>query len=40
MCDRVAVFNKGAIVKVLEASAVNPQEVMRYATGSQNEYLH
>jgi ribose transport system ATP-binding protein len=40
MCDRVAVFNKGAIVKVLEASAVNPQEVMRHATGSHNEYLH
>ena len=35
MCDRVAVFHKGAIVKVLEASAVNPQEVMRHATGAQ-----
>lgn len=40
MCDRVAVFHKGAIVKVLEASAVNPQEVMRHATGGSSEYLH
>jgi ribose transport system ATP-binding protein len=41
MCDRVAVFNKGAIVNVLEASAINPQEVMRHATGSLNsEHLH
>jgi len=40
MCDRVAVFHKGAIVKVLEASAVNPQEVMRHATGGSSEYVH
>lgn len=36
MCDRVAVFNKGAIVNVLEAANVNPQEVMRHATGSSH----
>jgi ribose transport system ATP-binding protein len=41
MCDRVAVFNKGAIVNVLQASDINPQEVMRHATGSLNsEHLH
>ena len=41
MCDRVAVFHKGAIVNVLEAARVNPQEVMRHATGSHNsEYVH
>jgi len=41
MCDRVAVFHKGAIVNVLEAANVNPQEVMRHATGSLNsEYVH
>jgi ribose transport system ATP-binding protein len=40
MCDRVAVFHKGAIVKLLEASAVNPQEVMRHATGGSSEYVH
>lgn len=41
MCDRVAVFNKGAIVDVLEAANVNPQEVMRHATGSvSSEYVH
>ena len=40
MCDRVAVFHKGAIVKVLEGSAVNPQEVMRHATGGSSEYVH
>lgn len=41
MCDRVAVFHKGAIVSVLESSDVNPQEVMRHATGNtQREYVH
>jgi ribose transport system ATP-binding protein len=41
MCDRVAVFNKGAIVNVLQADDINPQEVMRHATGSLNsEHLH
>lgn len=41
MCDRVAVFHKGAIVNVLDASRVNPQEVMRHATGSHSsEYVH
>ena len=40
MCDRVAVFHKGAIVKLLEGCAVNPQEVMRHATGGSSEYVH
>jgi ribose transport system ATP-binding protein len=41
MCDRVAVFHKGAIVNVLEAATVNPQEVMRHATGSlHSDYVH
>jgi ribose transport system ATP-binding protein len=41
MCDRVAVFHKGAIVNVLENATLNPQEVMRHATGSLNsEYVH
>jgi ribose transport system ATP-binding protein len=41
MCDRVAVFHKGAIVQVLEAAAINPQEVMRHATGSlHSEHTH
>ncbi|WP_426149285.1 sugar ABC transporter ATP-binding protein [Pseudomonas sp. DC3000-4b1] len=35
MSDRVAVFNKGAIVATLEGGAINPQEVMRHATASQ-----
>jgi len=34
MCDRVAVFNKGSIVKVLEAEFINSEEVMRHATAS------
>lgn len=34
MSDRVAVFNKGAIVTTLEGSAIHPEEVMRHATAS------
>ncbi|NAT15737.1 ribonucleotide-diphosphate reductase subunit alpha [Pseudomonas syringae pv. actinidifoliorum] len=34
MCDRVAVFNKGSIVTVLEAGSINSEEVMRHATAS------
>lgn len=41
MSDRVAVFNKGAIVTTLQGSAINPQEVMRHATASQrSERVH
>lgn len=41
MCDRVAVFHKGAITAVLEADHVNPQAIMRHATGSaHHEHLH
>jgi ribose transport system ATP-binding protein len=39
MSDRVAVFNKGAIVTTLEGSAINPEEVMRHATASQRPEL-
>jgi ribose transport system ATP-binding protein len=34
MCDRVAVFNKGSIVTVLEQGSINSEEVMRHATAS------
>ncbi|MEO6919613.1 MAG: sugar ABC transporter ATP-binding protein [Collimonas sp.] len=34
MCDRVAVFCQGAIVAILEDSAINANEVMRHATTS------
>ncbi|MBF7141631.1 MULTISPECIES: sugar ABC transporter ATP-binding protein [Pseudomonas] len=41
MSDRVAVFNKGAIVTTLSGSAINPQEVMRHATASQqSRHIH
>ena len=32
MCDRVAVFHKGAIVDVLEGASIQSSEVMRHAT--------
>jgi ribose transport system ATP-binding protein len=32
MCDRVAVFRQGAIVKILEQPSINANEVMRHAT--------
>jgi ribose transport system ATP-binding protein len=32
MCDRVAVFKSGKIVKTLEAPLLTPENVMRYAT--------
>ncbi|MDB5765237.1 MAG: ribonucleotide-diphosphate reductase subunit alpha [Collimonas fungivorans] len=34
MCDRVAVFRQGAIVKILEQPSINANEVMRHATTS------
>ncbi|MFF7710867.1 ATP-binding cassette domain-containing protein [Pseudomonas sp. NPDC007930] len=41
LSDRVAVFNKGAIVATLEGSALNPEQVMFHATGSQpHDHLH
>lgn len=41
LCDRVAVFHKGAIVKTLEGRAIHSEEVMRHATGSQqSEHVH
>jgi ribose transport system ATP-binding protein len=40
MCDRVAVFMQGKIVRTLEASAISPEEIMRYATaGEANELV-
>ncbi|MED7666679.1 sugar ABC transporter ATP-binding protein [Pseudomonas moraviensis subsp. stanleyae] len=38
MCDRVAVFNKGSIVTVLEAESINSEEVMRHATASVEQH--
>ncbi|WP_367159295.1 sugar ABC transporter ATP-binding protein [Kozakia baliensis] len=34
MCDRVAVFYRGAISKILEGADINAEEVMRHATAS------
>jgi len=38
MCDRVAVFNKGSIVAVLEGDSINSEEVMRHATASVKQH--
>ncbi|PSJ39265.1 ribonucleotide-diphosphate reductase subunit alpha [Zobellella taiwanensis] len=35
--DRVAVFRQGQIVKILEGDDVNPNEIMRYATGGDRD---
>ncbi|WP_428486907.1 sugar ABC transporter ATP-binding protein [Rhodopila sp.] len=35
MCDRVAVFREGRIVRMLEADAIAPAEVMRHATAGE-----
>lgn len=35
--DRVAVFRQGRIVKILEGDDVNPNEIMRYATGGDRD---
>lgn len=41
MSDRVAVFNKGAIVTVLEADSIHSEEVMRHATASlEHAHVH
>lgn len=34
MCDRVAVFHRGAISRILEGADINAEEVMRHATAS------
>ncbi|ETC97199.1 ribonucleotide-diphosphate reductase subunit alpha [Asaia sp. SF2.1] len=34
MCDRVAVFYRGAISTILEGDALNAEEIMRHATSS------
>ncbi len=40
MCDRVAVFWEGKIVRILEGDDINPAEVMRHATaGGQHELV-
>lgn len=36
MCDRVAVFKQGSIVKILEADSINSSEVMRHATAGKH----
>ncbi|QRX85044.1 sugar ABC transporter ATP-binding protein [Glaciimonas sp. PAMC28666] len=36
MCDRVAVFKQGSIVKLLEADSINSSEVMRHATAGKH----
>lgn len=39
--DRVAVFRQGQIVKILGGDDVNPNEIMRYATGgARDDQLH
>jgi len=41
MCDRVAVFWEGRIVRTLEGDDINPAEVMRHATaGGGSHELH
>ena len=35
MCDRVAVFKQGRIVRVLDGDAITPDDVMRYATAGE-----
>ena len=35
MCDRVAVFREGRIVRMLEGDAITPSEVMRHATAGE-----
>ena len=39
MCDRVAVFREGRIVRTLEGDAITPTEVMRHATAGENHEL-
>ena len=40
MCDRVAVFWEGRIVRTLEGDDINPAEVMRHATAGDSHGLH
>ena len=35
LCDRVAVFREGRIVRMLEGAAITPTEVMRHATAGE-----
>ena len=39
MCDRVAVFREGEIVRTLEHDAITPAEVMRHATAGEHHEL-
>ena len=39
MCDRVAVFREGRIVRTLEAGSITPADVMRHATAGGNHEL-
>jgi len=40
MCDRVAVFHRGAISRILEGADINAEEVMRHATASAPKPVH
>jgi len=40
MCDRVAVFWEGQIVRTLEGDDINPAEVMRHATAGGGSHEH
>ena len=40
MCDRVAVFWEGRIVRTLEGDDINPAEIMRHATAGGSHELH
>jgi ABC-type sugar transport system ATPase subunit len=41
MCDRVAVFWEGRIIRILEGDDINPTEMMRHATaGGGSHELH
>ena len=39
MCDRVAVFRQGKIMRILDRDQINPAEVMRHATAGEDHEL-
>ncbi len=39
MCDRVAVFMQGKLVRTLEAPEISPEEIMRHATAGEADEL-
>ncbi len=38
LCDRVAVFRRGAIAATLSGDSINPEEVMRHATAGNDQH--